>query len=58
MRINQADKRFWIMVLAIVAIIILGSIYLLMGHNSFGFTLLISSLVGLGGWALPSPLRK
>jgi len=37
---------------------ILGSIYLLMGHNSIGFALLISSICGLGGWMIPSPFKK
>jgi hypothetical protein len=43
---------------SIFGITILGSIYLLTGHNSIGFALMISSIAGLGGWIIPSPFKK
>jgi len=38
--------------LALFSITILGSIYLLMGHNSVGFTALIGAVAGIGGYTL------
>ena len=49
------DKTVCVLVAA-SAICILGSIYLLMGHNSVGFTTMIAILAALGGYVIPSPI--
>lgn len=43
---------------SIIAITIIGSVYLLMGHNSVGFTAMIAVLAGIGGYMIPSPIGK
>jgi len=45
-------------IVVILSITLLGSIYLLMGHNSVGFTLLCSLIAGVGGYIIPSPIQK
>ena len=43
---------------AMICITIIGSIYLLMGHNSVGFALLVSTISALAGYLIPSPAQK
>ena len=49
---NDVDTS-GIALIAIICITILGSIYILMGHNSWGFTALVGSISGIGGYKLP-----
>ena len=42
-------------IVAAAGITIVGSIYLLMGHNSIGFTVIMMALAGIAGVVLPTP---
>jgi hypothetical protein len=42
-------------IVAAAGITIVGSIYLLMGHNSVGFTVIMMALAGIAGVILPTP---
>ena len=44
--------------MAMGCITILGSIYLLMGHNSVGFNILVGSISLLAGVMIKNPLKK
>jgi len=41
-----------------ICITVLGSIYLIMGHNSVGFTLIVTTIAALGGYLIPSPMQQ
>lgn len=46
------------LMVATICIAFLGAVYLLMGHNSVGFTTLIGALCGIAGYVIPSPFQK